>query len=126
MWGGSKRVQRISNSEEYHKNSHLKHITEGLLGYSPPINALSSQKRVMSRAMHKPQSLSFKRFTARLAELNDYLPLLPGSIKSNKVVPEELNEILLQSIPNGWAKQSYLQGWNFEGRTYKETCKIFE
>ena len=24
---------------------------------------------------------------------------------------EELNEIILQAVPNGWKKQAYLQGW---------------
>ena len=32
------------------KNAHLKHITEGLLGYFSQINSLSKQKRAMRRA----------------------------------------------------------------------------
>ena len=39
---------------------------------------------------------------------------------------EELNEILLCVVPNIWSKQSYLQGWYFEGNNYKETCEMFE
>ena len=39
---------------------------------------------------------------------------------------EKLNNILLGVVPNGWAKKSYLQGWYFEMKTYKETCDMFE
>ena len=40
--------------------------------------------------------------------------------------PEELNKILLHAVINSWARQSYIQGWDFEGRSYKETCDMFE
>ena len=39
---------------------------------------------------------------------------------------EELNKILLQAVPNGWENKYYIQGWYFKGKTYKETCDIFE
>ena len=39
---------------------------------------------------------------------------------------EELNDILIYAVPNTWAKHAYLQGWNFEGRTYKDTYEMFE
>ena len=42
------------------------------------------------------------------------------------MAPEELNKITLQAVPNTWAKQAYLQGWDFEGRTYKGTCEMFK
>ena len=67
----------------------------------------------MRRAMHKPRDLPFKRFTARLTELNNYLPLFPGSSAAKKTPPEDLNGIILHAVPNGWAKQAYLQGWEF-------------
>ena len=34
---------------------------------------------------------------------------------------EELSTILIYAVPNGWGKQAYLQGWDFEGGGYKET-----
>ena len=40
--------------------------------------------------------------------------------------PEELNKILLHAVTNGWGKQSYLQGWDFEGKSYNYTCKMSE
>ena len=40
--------------------------------------------------------------------------------------PENINDILLHAVPNGWAKQAYLQGWYFEMKSYKATCELFE
>ena len=67
-----------------------------------------------------------KVFAARLTELNNYLLLFPGSRVSKKIPTEELNRIILNSVPNALEKQAYLRGWDFEGRIYKDTCKIFE
>ena len=67
----------------------------------------------MRRAMCKPRDIPSKHFSARLKELNKYLTLFSGSSTTNKIPPEELNKILLHAIPNGWAKQAYLQGWYF-------------
>ena len=39
---------------------------------------------------------------------------------------EELNEILLHAVPIELANKSYLQGWYFELKTYRETCAMFE
>ena len=39
---------------------------------------------------------------------------------------EELNKIFLHAVSNGWANKSYLQGWDFEGKTYNETYEIFK
>ena len=76
--------------------------------------------------MQKPQVFLFKIFSARLAELNNYLPIFPGSSATKNMAPEELNKILLQAAHNSWAKQAYLQGWVFEGSYYKYTCDMFE
>ena len=80
----------------------------------------------MRQAMHKPQDILFKRFADRLTELNNYLPLLPGSSATKNIPPEELNKILQHAVPNGLAKQAYLQGWGFEMKIYKATCKLFK
>ena len=60
-------------------DNHLKLIQEGLLEYIFPIDKLSKQKYAMRRAMRKTQSIKFKRFAARLTEMNNSLPLFPGS-----------------------------------------------
>ena len=58
--------------------------------------------------MHKPHDIFFKRFAAWLTEINNFLSLFPGSDSTNKMPSEELNEILLNDVPSGLAKQAYL------------------
>ena len=59
-------------------------------------------------------------------EMNNFLPLFHGLDPSKKISSEEHNKILLSAVPNGLAKQPYLQGWYFEMKTYKDTCAMFE
>ena len=79
----------------------------------------------MRRAMKKPRDPLFNIFAAQITELNHYPPLFYGLIKSKEMDSEEINKILLSILCNDWAKQYYLQGWDFEGKTYKETCDMF-
>ena len=58
----------------------------------------------MRRAMRKPHKTLFKSFAACITELNNYLPLFPSLSSSKKMPPEEITEILLHAVPNGWAK----------------------
>ena len=59
-------------------------------------------------------------------ELNNQLPLLPGSSAAKIMDPKELNKILLHDVPNSWTRKAYIQGWDLEGRSYKEICNMFE
>ena len=68
----------------------------------------------------------FNIFDVRLTNINSYLPLLSGSEKINNLNEADLNKILIHAVPNGWAKQSYLQGWYFESNIIKETCDMLE
>ena len=70
--------------------------------------------------------MTFKRFAARLTEMNNLLLLFPGSEVSKKMTQENLNKIILHAVPNAWEKQSYLQEWDFEVKTYKETCAMLK
>ena len=107
-------------------NGNIKLIKEGLIGYFSPINEINNHKCAMRHAMGKPPYLLFKIFAARLTELNNYLPFFPGLIAANKMDPEELNKILLHAVPNLWVKKAHVKGWDFEGRSYKETCEMFK
>ena len=42
------------------------------------------------------------------------------------MAPKQLNEILLNSVLDGWKKQAYLQGWDFDMNIYKSTCELFK
>ena len=107
-------------------NNHLKLIQEGLIEYFFPISLLLKQKRAMRCVMLKPRRMTFKSFAARLTETNNFLPLFPGLDNSKKMEIEELNKILLHAVPNVQAKKSYLQGWDFELNTYRETCAMLD
>ena len=59
-------------------------------------------------------------------EMNNYLPLLHGSSPSKKMDPEEVNDIIIHTVPNVWGEQAYLHEWKLEGMSYEETCEIIE
>ena len=40
--------------------------------------------------------------------------------------PEDRNKILPHAVPNGWEKQAYLQGLEFEMNSYKATYELFK
>ena len=44
----------LSSQNSAMASAHLKHIMEGLIGYSPLINTLSKKKRLIHLAMRKP------------------------------------------------------------------------
>ena len=78
------------------------------------MNSLSKQTRAMRRRMRKPCGLKVRQYADNFIDLNKYLDLFPGSTMSDKIGVTELNEILLNSMPNIWIKQAYLQ-WFFCG-----------
>ena len=95
-----KEFDKIQSQHGGVTNNHLNIIQEGLLEYFFSINSLSKQKHAMRRAMRTPQSMTFKHFAARLMEMNNFLPLFPGSDASEKMEMEELNKILLHAVPD--------------------------
>ena len=90
-----------------------------------PINALSKHKWAIRRAMRKPCYIYLKRFAALLMGINNSLPLFPGSDPTKNIPAEEINDILPPAVPNRWERQSYLQGWDFKIKTYREIWAMF-
>ena len=88
------------------------YIIMGLSQYFPPVNSLSKQKRAMRRGMKKPSALTIRRYAASLIDLNEYLESFPGANLTDKISITRLNEILLNSMPNSWYKQAYLQSFD--------------
>ena len=58
-------------------------------------------------------------YTDYLVWLNEYLGMFPGGELTDKIGMTELDEILLNSIPNSWRKQAYVQGFDYEYITFK-------
>ena len=62
------------------------------------MNVLSFRKKYLTK------NISTRMITIQLIEINNLVPILPGSDATKKMFPEELNEILLRAVPNGWSK----------------------
>ena len=43
-----------------------------------------------------------------------------------KLVIYKLNEIILNSMPNGWSKQAFVQGFDPETITFLKSVNMFE
>ena len=61
-----------------------------------------------------------------MIDLNEYLDSLPGVTLSDRIVVTELNEILLNSMPNICYKQSYVQGFDCKSISFKKAVNMFE
>ena len=74
----------------------------------------------------KPHGLTVRRYAAHLIELDEYLASFPGANFSDNIVVTESNEILLNSLPNNWSKQDYVQVFDAEYITFKKSVNMFE
>ena len=55
-----------------------------------------------------------------MIEIDEYVAAFPGAKAGEKIVDMELNYIILNSIRNGWSRQTYLQGFDREYITLKK------
>ena len=55
-----------------------------------------------------------------------FLDSLHGATLSDKIGVTELNNILLNNIPNSWSNKAYVQGFDFESILYKKYVIMFE
>ena len=89
-------------------------IILGLGEYFFPFNLLSKQNRAERRRIRKPRVLKVRFYAACLIDFNKYLTLFPGEKLTDNIGVAELNEILLNSMPNSWIKQEYVQVFGCE------------
>ena len=80
----------------------------------------------MRRGMKKARSLKSRSYAAHLVDLKKYLDSFPRVILADKIDITKLNEIILNSTPNSWSKQSYVQGSYCESISFKNAVNIFE
>ena len=71
-------------------------------------------------------SLTVRHYEARLIDLNGYLEPFTGATLTAKISVTELNEILINSMPNSWSKQACVQGFDYEYITFKKTVNLSE
>ena len=62
----------------------------------------------------KPRILKVRPYAARLIDLNKSLSSFLGATMDGKIGVTELNENILNSMPNSWSKQVYVQGFDCE------------
>ena len=77
--------------------------------YFFPVNVLSKQKCKMRRVIRKLHGSKVRRYVAHLVDIHEYLVVFPGTNISNKVCVMELNEKVLNSMPNIWSKQAHVK-----------------
>ena len=74
----------------------------------------------------KPCGLKAIRCTICLIDINEYWGVLPRSKASDKISEADINDIMFNSIPNGWSKQVYVQGFGCETITLKKAVNMSE
>ena len=63
---------------------------------------------------------------ARLIMINEYLDLFSRLTRSDKIGVNELNIFLLNSVPNSWSKEAYVQGFDCDSIDFKKSVNRFE
>ena len=79
----------------------------------------------MCRGMKKPCGIKVRCYVTRLNNLNMYLALFPGATLSDKIGVTELNKNMLNSMPNIWSMQAYVQGFDCESILFKILLACF-
>ena len=72
----------------------------------------------MKRETKNPKELKVRCYADCIIDFNDYLAALPGSKASDNIGQMDLNEILSNSMKNGWIKQAYVQIFDYEAITF--------
>ena len=68
--------------------------------------------------MREPRDLKVRTYDDCMIYLNYYLAVSPGGKASEKNREKELNEIVLNIMPNICIRQTYVKGFNGESITY--------
>ena len=76
--------------------------------------------------MKKTGRLTAGSYAARLVDINEYLASFPGETLTDNIGITKLNEILLNSMPNSWYKQTYVQDFDCGYITFKRDVNMFE
>ena len=62
---------------------------------------------------------------AHLIDMNEYFSSFPGATLDDKIDVTELNDIILNSIPNSWFKQDHAQGFYCKSISFKKAVNMF-
>ena len=76
----------------------------------------------MRHGIKKSCALTIRRYLARLIDINDYLASFPGANLNDNIGVTESKKMLLNSMPNSWYIQAYVQGFCCESIVIKKGC----
>ena len=99
---------------------HLNHIILGLCMKIFQINSFTRKNCAMHCGMRKLHDLKVRCYSAHTVETNNYLYIFSRVKGKWKNRETESNKIPLHSIPNGWIRQAYVQGLDFEDVNFKQ------
>ena len=68
--------------------------------------------------VRKPRGLKVRRYANPFVDLNEYLDFFPGKTLPLKIGVTESNDILINSLPNIWSKQAYVQVFDCDYITF--------
>ena len=71
-------------------------------------------------------SLKIIRYVARVMDLNEYLDYCPGSTLYDTIGPCYPKNTILNSMPNIWSNQAYVQGFDCEYISFMKSVNMFE
>ena len=98
-------------------DTHLEAIWFRIDRYLYPGDPFSDQKHEMCCKMQKLWKIKTCQQMVCILERNKYLVDFPGSDDGKKLPHEETNEILFNSTPYGWCKQTLLLRFDFESNS---------
>ena len=76
----------------------------------------------MCHGTRKPHKLKVRRYADRMIDINNHLSTFPRKKASDKIGETESSEIILNSMPNVWNNQDYVQGFDSK-ILFKKSCK---
>lgn len=95
-----------------------------------PQRAVQLQKRFMRRFLRKPSTLKTREYTARLMEMNLFIPQFPpatvGGATPTALPDDEIIDLLEFGVPNSWQRTMVLQDFDPVNHTVQEFVAFCE
>ena len=100
----------------------------GILGFIAPHKALEKQKRYLRRYCRKPKDMKIRVFVNHLARINyqELIHLPPAFNHTQSLNVDELNDIIVNSIPRKWTREMDKQDFDPAEKTLNEVIAFCE
>ena len=101
-------------------------VSNSLVEYFFPPNALITQKRYMRRFMRKSKATTIREFYVRVLEINNRCDSFPPFGQNQKMATDEIKEIVEFAAPQSWQKELLRQGVDVTKKSIEELVDFFE